>query len=81
MTVHWKAVEQSFTCTVVLFGFQFYPVCSFINLGLGTVRTERVNNTVYESVMLAKWPCSCTVQQLLNIILYFIMCKYNYKFL
>ena len=32
--------------TVVLFVFQFYPVCKFgefINFGLGTVRSERVN--------------------------------------
>ena len=27
MTIHWKAVEQYFT--VVLFVFQFYPVCNF----------------------------------------------------
>ena len=38
-----KAVEQYFT--MVLFIFQFYPVCNFgqvINFGLGTVRNERV---------------------------------------
>ena len=40
---HWKAVEQYFT--VVLFVFQFYPVCKFaklINCGLCTVKSERV---------------------------------------
>ena len=44
MTIHWKAVEHHFI--VVLFVFQFYPVCSFrkfINFGLGTVRSERLN--------------------------------------
>ena len=44
MTIHWKAVEQYFT--VVLFVFQFYPVCNFgkvISFGFGTVRSERVN--------------------------------------
>ena len=34
-----EAVEQYFT--VVLFVFQFYPVCNF---GLGTVRSERVKS-------------------------------------
>ena len=36
-------VEQYFT--VVLFVFQFYPVCNFgkfISFGLGTIRSERV---------------------------------------
>ena len=40
---HSLSVEQYFT--VVLFVFQFYPVCTFgkfINFGLGTVRSERV---------------------------------------
>ena len=44
MTIHWKAVEHYFT--MVLFVFQFYPVCNFgtfIRFGLGTVRSERVN--------------------------------------
>ena len=44
MTIRWKAaVEQYFT--VVLFVFQFYPVCNFGNFmyfGLGTVKSERV---------------------------------------
>ena len=43
MTIHWKAVEQYFT--VVLFVFQFYPVCNlrnFIDFGIGTVRFQRV---------------------------------------
>ena len=43
MTIHWKAVKQYFT--VVLFVFQFHPVCNFakfINFGPGTVRSERV---------------------------------------
>ena len=42
-TIYWKAVEQYFT--VKLFVFQFYPVCDFgkfINLALGTIRSERV---------------------------------------
>ena len=41
MTLHWKAVEQYLT--VVLFVFQFYPVCNFgkrLNFGLGTVKSE-----------------------------------------
>ena len=44
MAIHWKAVEQYFT--VVLFVFQFYPISNFgkfINFGLGTIRSERVN--------------------------------------
>ena len=44
MPFHWKAVEQYFT--VVLFVVQFYPVCNFetfINFGVGTVRSERLN--------------------------------------
>ena len=44
VTIRCKAVEQYFT--VVLFVFQFYPVCNFgkfIFLGLGAVRSERVN--------------------------------------
>ena len=43
MTIHWKAVEQHFS--VVLFVFQFCPVCNFgkfINFGLATVRSEKV---------------------------------------
>ena len=43
MTIHWKAVEQSFA--VVLFVFQFYPFCNFgkfDNFGFGTVRSERI---------------------------------------
>ena len=43
MIVRWKAVEQYFT--VVLFVFQFHPVCNlgkFISFGLGTVSSERV---------------------------------------
>ena len=46
MTIHWKAVEQYFTVLVV---FQFYSVCNFgkfINFGLGTVRSEKVTNTI-----------------------------------
>ena len=43
VTIHWKAVEQNFT--VMLFVFQFYPVCNFatfIIFGLGTDRSEGV---------------------------------------
>ena len=43
MTIHWKAVKQYFT--VVLFRFQFYPVCNFgkfISFGIGTVKREKV---------------------------------------
>ena len=43
MTIGWKAVEQYFT--VVLFVFKSYEFCNFrkfINIGLGTVRSERV---------------------------------------
>ena len=39
VTIHWKAVEQYFT--VVLFVFQFYPVCNcetFISLTLSGVK-------------------------------------------
>ena len=45
MTIHWKAVEQQFTA--MMFVFQLSPVCNFgefINFGLGTVRSERVND-------------------------------------
>ena len=41
VTIHWKAVDQYFT--VVLFVFQFYPVCNFgkfMNFELGTVRSD-----------------------------------------
>ena len=41
MTISWKGVEQYFT--VVLFVFQFYPVCNF---GLDTVRSGRVKNKI-----------------------------------
>ena len=37
MTIHWKAVEQYFTVSAVV--FQFYPVWYF-----GTVRSERVKH-------------------------------------
>ena len=37
MTIHWKAVEFF---TVVLFIFQFCPVCNF---GLGTLGSKGVN--------------------------------------
>ena len=43
MAIHWKAVEQYFA--VVLFAFQFYPICNVgkcISFGLGTARGERV---------------------------------------
>ena len=43
MTIQWKAVERYFT--VVLFVFQFNPVCNFgkfTNFGLGIIRGERV---------------------------------------
>ena len=39
-------MEQYFT--LVLFVFQFYPICNFgefVNSGLGTVRSERVNGS------------------------------------
>ena len=35
---------------MVLFGFQFSPVCNFgnfVSFGLGTVRSERVKSTLY----------------------------------
>ena len=44
---HWKAVMQYFT--VVLFVFQFFQVLNvrkFIKFGLGTVRSERVNQSM-----------------------------------
>ena len=44
MTIHLKAAEQYFT--VVLFVSQIYPVCNFgkfINFGLSTVMSERIN--------------------------------------
>ena len=43
MIIDWKAVKQYFT--VVLFVFQFHPVCNFgtfLSFGLDTVRSERV---------------------------------------
>ena len=42
-TINWKAVEQYFT--VVLFVFQFSPVCNFgkvINFGRGTITSVTV---------------------------------------
>ena len=53
MTIDWKAVQQYFT--VVLFVFQFYPVCNFgkfISLGLGTVRSEGDNIINYNCTSL-----------------------------
>ena len=47
MTIYWKPVEQYFT--VVLFVFYSCAVCNFgksINFGFGTVRSERVNESV-----------------------------------
>ena len=52
MGIHWRAVEQYFT--VVLFVFEFYPAYSFskfINLGLGTDRSERVFGTTARTNM------------------------------
>ena len=43
MAIRWKAVKQYFS--LVLFVFQFHPVCNFgkfISFGLGAVRSERV---------------------------------------
>ena len=43
MTFHWKGVEQYFN--MVLYVFQFYPVCYFgkvTSVGLGAVRSERI---------------------------------------
>ena len=53
MTIHWKDFEQYFT--VVLFVFQFYPVCSvpkFISFGVGTVRSKRVSSDNHSLVAL-----------------------------
>ena len=44
VAIRWKAVEQYFT--EVLFMFPVYPVCNFetfLDFGLGTVRSEKVN--------------------------------------
>ena len=50
-TIHWKAVEQCFT--VVLFVFQFYPVCNFVildlDLALSGVKGS-MNNSVNISI-------------------------------
>ena len=54
VTIHWKVVAQYFT--VVLFAFLFYPGCNFgkfINLALGTVRSERVNYMKF----ISSWLC------------------------
>ena len=51
MTIWWKAVEHYFT--VVLFVFQFQPVCDFgkfISFVLGTLRSERVNPSKFAEV-------------------------------
>ena len=50
MNIRWKAVEQYFT--VVLFVFQFYPVCNFqsgkfIDFGLGAVRLVNTDRLKY----------------------------------
>ena len=50
MTIHWKAVEQYLT--VVLFVFQFYPVCNFATKSTLTfaavyyLKKGVINNTV-----------------------------------
>ena len=52
MTFHWKAVEQYFT--VMLFVFQFYPVCNFakfIEFRLGTVKVPDFSITDFEYVV------------------------------
>ena len=44
-----KAVEQYFV--VVLFVFQFYPICHFeifLSFRLGTVRSERANQATFK---------------------------------
>ena len=42
MTIYWKAVDQYFT--VVLFVFQFYPVCNLLeHLSLWDLALSRVN--------------------------------------
>ena len=44
VTIHGKAVGQYFT--VMLFVFQFYPICNCgkcISFRLGTVRSDRLN--------------------------------------
>ena len=54
MTIDWKAVEQYFTCGVA-FVFQFQPACNFeefINYGLSTVWSERVNYNLLINVYL-----------------------------
>ena len=48
VTIPWKAAEQYFT--VVLFAFQFSPLCNFgtfTNFGIGIVRSERANLWLY----------------------------------
>ena len=52
MTTHLKAVEQCFT--VVLFVFQFYPVCNFgkftiLDLTLSGVNPLRPNNDLSQT--------------------------------
>ena len=46
VTIHWKAVEQY--STLVLFVFQFNPVCTFgkfNNFGLGILASEMVKQS------------------------------------
>ena len=46
VTIHWNAVDKYFI--VVLFVSQCQPICyfgTFINFGLGTVKSERVNDS------------------------------------
>ena len=50
MTIHWKTVEQYFT--VVLFGFSICNFRAFINLGILTVRSERVYSSHERSRLL-----------------------------
>ena len=47
MTIQWEAVEQYFT--VMLFVFQFCPVCNFENFVNFGLRSERVkgNNIMF----------------------------------
>ena len=59
MIIHWKAVDQY--STVVLFVFQFYPLCNFgkfISFGLGTVRRERVKKENEGAIHSSAFCCS-----------------------
>ena len=64
---------------MVLFGFQFNPVCNlgkFINFGLGTVRSERV---ILEYFGLVAWLASINLTQVSSLEHCFVVFALKYS--